>query len=551
MRKYLVRFLPHLGCAFFFSMFINVLALAYILYLRLLFDKVMDSRSMETLFFLTAAVIGAYVISGILEVFRSKLLVRIGVKFDQIVAGRIFGSMLNQSVTAGGSKHTQGLKDLNSIRNFLGGTGIFALFDTPWVPVYLAVIFLFHPLLGYLACAGALILLLLVVVQEISTTRMQASHSQSAMNTEQFLNSSMRNAQTVYAMGMFPSMSRHWKQYNNQDIYYEDVLAARNGFFQSMAKFIMMGTVVVIMSTGAYLVIINEATLGTMVASAMFMSRALSPIMMLGNAWRSFVDARLAYKRLNELMAQEKLDTDPRTISGDSPQKPESCRADNVTLFLGQTPVFQDISFDLKPGEMLAITGPSGAGKTSLARVIMGIWKPDQGGIYLDDKPLDSFDQALLGCKMGYVPQEVELFSGTVAENIARLGQVDSPAVVDAAMQAQAHDMILSLPQGYDTRVGEGGVALSGGQKQRIVLARALYGVPWLLVMDEPDSHLDQTGREAIKEVLADLRKKELFVVVITHNQELIKMADRVLDLQHGKVFVGEGGSPDVKKLDD
>ena len=536
MRKYLVRFLPHLGCAFFFSMFINVLALAYILYLRLLFDKVMDSRSMETLFFLTAAVIGAYVVSGIMEVFRSKLLVRIGVKFDQIVAGRIFGSMLDQSVAAGGEKHTQGLKDLNSIRNFLCGTGIFALFDTPWVPVYLAVIFLFHPLLGYLACAGALLLFLLVVVQEISTSRMQASHSQSAMNTDQFLSSSMRNAQTVYAMGMFPSMSRQWKQYNNQDVYYEDVLAARNGFFQSMAKFIMMGTVVVIMSTGAYLVIIHEATLGTMVASAMFMSRALSPIMMLGNAWRSFVDARLAYNRLNELMAEVHTHDDPQLPEQDSPEKPETCRAEGISLHLAQMPVFQDISFRLSAGEMMAVTGPSGSGKTSLARVILGVWKPDQGSVFLDDTSLQSFDQALLGRKMGYVPQEVELFSGTVAENIARLGEVDSPSVVDAAMQARAHDMILGLPQGYDTRVGEGGIALSGGQKQRIVLARALYKDPWLLVLDEPDSHLDQGGRESMKEVLADLKSKGVFLILISHNNELIKLADNVLDMQQGSM---------------
>ncbi|EFI34243.1 type I secretion system ATPase [Desulfonatronospira thiodismutans ASO3-1] len=536
MRKYLVRFLPHLGCAFFFSMFINLLALAYILYLRLLFDKVMDSRSMETLFFLTAAVIGAYVVSGIMEVFRSKLLVRIGVKFDQIVAGRIFGSMLDQSVAAGGEKHTQGLKDLNSIRNFLCGTGIFALFDTPWVPVYLAVIFLFHPLLGYLACAGALLLFLLVVVQEISTSRMQASHSQSAMNTDQFLSSSMRNAQTVYAMGMFPSMSRQWKQYNNQDVYYEDVLAARNGFFQSMAKFIMMGTVVVIMSTGAYLVIIHEATLGTMVASAMFMSRALSPIMMLGNAWRSFVDARLAYNRLNELMAEVHTHDDPQLPEQDSPEKPETCRAEGISLHLAQMPVFQDISFRLSAGEMMAVTGPSGSGKTSLARVLLGVWKPDQGSVFLDDISLQSFDQALLGRKMGYVPQEVELFSGTVAENIARLGEVDSPSVVDAAMQARAHDMILGLPQGYDTRVGEGGIALSGGQKQRIVLARALYKDPWLLVLDEPDSHLDQGGRESMKEVLADLKSKGVFLILISHNNELIKLADKVLDMQQGSM---------------
>ncbi len=545
MQKYLIKFLPHIGCAFFFSMFINVLALAYILYLRLLFDKVMDSRSMETLLFLTAAVIGAYVISGVLEVIRSKLLVRIGVKFDQVVAGRTFKTMLDKSVAAGSVKHTQGLKDINSIRNFLGGTGIFAVFDTPWVPVYLAVIFLFHPLLGYLACAGAVLLFLTVVVQEISTSRMQARHSQSSMNTDQFLNSSMRNAQTVYAMGMFPAMTTQWKQFNSQDVCYEDTLAARNGFFQSLAKFIMMGTVVVIMSTGAYLVIIHEATLGTMVASAMFMSRALSPIMMLGNAWRSLVDARIAYQRLNSMMEDE-----PQELpAGDLQEQPDKYRVEKVSLNLGETRVLQNISFTMEPGEMLAVTGPSGTGKTSLAKVLLGVWRPDEGRVLMGDVFLDQLDQEVLGGKMGYLPQELELFSGTVAENIARLGEVDSPAVIHAAMQAGAHEMILGLPQGYDTRLGPAGISLSGGQKQRIVLARALYNDPWLVVLDEPDSHLDQPGREAMKEVLSGLKAKNTFVVVITHNNELIRLADQVLDLEQGRVRpLGEGRDPELEE---
>ncbi len=525
MRKYLVKFLPHLGCAFFFSMFINVLALAYIMYLRLLFDKVMDSRSMETLVFLTAAVIGLYIVSGILEVFRSKLLVRIGVKFDQVVAGRIFSGMLGNTVAAGSPKHTQGLKDLNSIRNFLGGTGIFALFDTPWVPVYLAVIFLFHPLLGYIACAGALTLFLLVVAQEIMTARIQARQSQAALETDQFLNSSMRNAQTVYAMGMLPAMTRRWNQFNSQGVYFEDTMAARNGFFQSLAKFFMMGTVVIIMSTGAYLVIINEATLGTMVASAMFMSRALSPIMMLGNAWKSLVEARIAYSRLDGLLE------DSTAERRQEPEKPEIYRAENISVSIGETLVLKKVSFELHPGEILAVTGSSGAGKTTLARVLLGLWKPEQGRVFLGNTPMDQVDPVLLGKKVGFMPQEVELFSGTVAENIARMGEVDSEAVVEAAGRAGAHEMILGLPKGYDTRIGAGGINPSGGQKQRIVLARALYNDPWLLVFDEPDSHLDQSGREALKGVLNGLREKKVFLVLMTHNKELVGMADRVLDL--------------------
>ncbi|MFO8032760.1 MAG: type I secretion system permease/ATPase [Desulfohalobiaceae bacterium] len=533
MRKYLIKFLPHIGLAFFFSMFINVLALAYILYLRLLFDKVLrGSGGMETLFFLTAAVIGIYVVSGFLEVLRSKLLVRMGVQFDQVVASRVFTSMLDNSAAAGSPKHTQGLKDLNSIRNFLGGTGIFALFDTPWVPVYLAVIYLFHPLLGILACTGAFLLLLLVVAQEISTSRMQAKYAQSSLATDQFLNSSMRNSQTVYAMGMLPGMSRQWKELNSQDVYYEDTLAARNGFFQSLAKMFMMGTVVTVMATGAYLIIIYEITLGTMVAASMFMTRGMQPIMMLGNAWRSLVDARIAYRRLNELLAE----------ASDAPaaleplQKPDSYQAENLGLSMQGMPVLEEVSFSLHPGQILAIKGPSGAGKSTLARLLLGLWNPEQGEIYLGDTPLGQIDQTQLGQKIGYMPQEVELFSGTVAENIARLGPVDSPAVVEAAKQSGAHGMILGLPHGYDTNIGSGGVSLSGGQKQRIVLARALYGDPWLLLLDEPDSHLDQAGKEALKQVVSDFKAKGGFLILISHNKELLNLADKVLTLQQGRM---------------
>ncbi|MFW5971316.1 MAG: type I secretion system permease/ATPase [Desulfovermiculus sp.] len=529
MRKYIARFLPHIGCAFFFSMFINVLQLSYLFYLRLLFDKVMTSRSGETLFYLTAAVIAAYVVMGVLEVIRSKLLVRVGVKFDQVVAGRVFGQMLDNSVQAGSAKHTQGLKDLNSIRNFFGGTGIFAFFDTPWVPVYLALIFMFHSWLGYIACAGALVLLLLVLAQEILTARMRNRHAQSSMSTDQFLTSTMRNSQSVHAMGMLPALSRLWRHYNTRDVYYEDKLAARTGFFQSLAKLTQMLTVVIIMSTGAYLVVIHEATIGTMVAASMIMSRALAPILMLGNAWKSLVEARLAYTRLNELM----------DVSGEEsrqavPQAADQFEASGITHSIHGHHVLQDISFRVDPGEVLAVIGPSGAGKSTLARVLLGLWKPDSGQIRLGQGEIADLDRAELGSKTGYLPQEVELFSGTVAENIARLGPVDSGAVVEAAMQAGAHQMILGLPQGYDTPIGQGGIALSGGQKQRIALARALYGNPWLIVLDEPDSHLDQPGREALKRLLDKLKEQGRFLILISHNQELSNLADKALELRNG-----------------
>lgn len=535
MRKYLVKFLPHIGCGFFFSMFINVLQLSYMLYMRLLFDRVMPSRSMETLFYLTAGAIGAYILMGALEAVRSKLLVRTGVKFDQVVAGRVFTRMLEASVAAGSARHTQGLKDLNSIRTFLGGAGIFAFFDTPWVPVYLAVVFIFHPLLGWVASAGAVLLLLLVVAQEIMTARSRAGFAESSITTNQFLSSAMRNAQSVHAMGMLPALALRWKGFNNRDVYHEDRLAARTGFFQSTAKLVHLSTAAVVMAAGAYLVILHESTIGTMIAASMMMGKALAPILLLGNAWKSLVEARISYGRLNGLMGSGPVERTRLPAEG-----PWTYKVDNVSHSIQGVQVLEDINFTLEPGRILAVIGPSGAGKSTLARILLGIWKPEAGTVSLGDIDIFELDPVELGCKIGYMPQEVELFSGTVAENIARLGEVDSAAVVDAAALADAHEMILDLPKGYDTPIGQGGISLSGGQKQRIALARALYGRPWIMVLDEPDSHLDQLGREALKKVLLDLKEKGTSLIIISHNQDLARIADSALALQQGRIVRGE-----------
>lgn len=545
MRSYLLRFSPYIGYGFFLSLFINVLQLAYLLYMRLLFDKVMTSRSTETLFYLTAGVIGAYVVMGLLEVVRSKLLVRVGIKFDQVVGGEIFRRMVESSVMPGSVKHTQGLKDLNRIRNFLGGVGIFAFFDTPWVPIYLAIIFAFHPLLGLISCAGGALLLLLVVIQEILTGRMQSAYLESSLTTNQFLNSTLRNVQSVYAMGMLPALTRRWKGHNSRDVLLEDRLAARNGFFPSMAKLVQMVTVVLIMSVGAYLVIIHEATIGTMIAASMIMGRALAPILMLGNAWKSLVEFRIAYKRLDRLM---------ETTDGKTPTLPPGPRAEpliveDVSYSIQGVPILRGVNLTVEPGASLAVVGASGAGKSTLARILLGLWPPDTGCVRLGERNIQELDPEGLGRRTGYMPQEVELFSATVAENIARFNEPDSLSVVEKAKEAGAHQMILRLPQGYDTPIGQGGVNLSGGQKQFIALARAIYGDPWMVVMDEPDSHLDQSGREALREVFASLERRGISVVIISHNQAVAEMADRTLVLDQGalirdSVAEGEGRRP-------
>ncbi len=538
MRKYLIKFLPHISCAFFFSLFINILQLSYLLYMRLLYDKVMVSRSMESLTFLTIGVIGAYLIMAIFEVIRSKLLVRVGVQFDRVVGQPLFARMVDKSVAAAGPMHTQGMKDLNTIRNFFGGAGIFAFFDTPWVPIYLAIMYLFHPWLGRVATGGAIVLVLLVLGQEIFTGHMRAAWVQSSIATDQFLASTMRNVQSINAMGMLPALSRYWKAYNRADVYHEGQLTARTGFFQNSAKATMMATSAVQMAVGAYLVILHNITIGTMVAASMIMGRALSPILMLGNAWKSLVESRLAYQRLADLMAGEK---EKGRLFLEN--KPDRFHVEGLSYTINGQPVLQEIDFTLHAGERLAIVGPSGAGKSTLARMILGLWRPDEGRVAFEDQDIHALDRNLLGPRIGYIPQEVELFTGTVAENIARLGEADPEAQVAAATVAGAHQMILSLPAGYDTPIGRGGIMLSGGQKQRIALARAVYGDPWLIVMDEPDSHLDQPGREALKNTLIQLKEKGVSTILITHNQEIAKAADRILFLEQGRITREEPGA--------
>lgn len=532
MKKYLIRFLPYLGIAFFFSLFINLLQLTYVLYLRLLFDKVRFTRSEgsgETLFFLTAGAIGAFILLGFLEAIRSKLLIRLGIKFDKVVAGEVFQKLLHASIRPGSQKHTMALKDVNTLRNFFSGSSVFAFFDTPWVPIYLYLVFIFHPYLGYVATAGASILLLMVLAQELLTARLQKKSLESSQDTENFLNTTMRNAQSVHAMGMLPALTRIWKRFQNKEVKYEDKLSARTAFFQSLNKVVMMGTVMIIMSTGAYLVILHEATIGTMVAASMIMGKALAPILMLVSAWKTLVDSRISYFRLSKLFKEKS------TFSGHTMAEiPHSFSAHGISHTISGHEVLHDIDLEAKPGELLAIVGPSGAGKSTLARILLGLWKPTSGQVFLDGEDIMNLDKTELGKKIGYMPQEVNLFTTTVAENIARMGEIDSEKVVEAAKLAGAHEMILGLPQGYDTRIGPGNVTLSGGQRQRIALARALYGNPWLLLMDEPDSHLDQPGREALKDLMATLKEDQRALILISHNDDLSKIADKTLYLNKG-----------------
>ncbi len=537
MRKYLLKFLPYFGVAFFFSLFINLLQLSYVLYVRLLFDKVMVSGSVPSLVYLSLGAIAAFAVMGLLELLRSKLLVRVGVSLDRDLGSGVFERMLAHAARAGAAVNAQALKDVNAIRSFFGGVGIFSLFDAPWVPIYLGLIFLFHSWLGTVAVGGGLLLLVLVLAQEISTAGTARRQSEAGICTQQFLNSTMRNAQAVHAMGMLPALTGRWRSLSSRETAMESELAGKEGLFQSSAKLIMMSASLVIMAIGGYLVINHRITIGTMIASSMIMGKALSPIMMLGSAWKQFVQSRIAYTRLSELFPPDSPPPASLPDPGSEPG-PFSLQVEEVELAIAGQPVLRGVSFGQAAGEALAIVGPSGAGKSTLARVLLGIWPPDGGRILRDGRHPGALDEAEQGSRTGYVPQDVELFPGTVAENIARMGQVDDEEVVRAAEAADAHEMILGLPAGYDTLVGRGGINLSGGQKQRVALARAFYGSPPFIVLDEPDSHLDTTGREALARVLRAQKEQGVALILITHNPALLKVCDRTLELREGRVGV-------------
>lgn len=518
--------LPPLTVALLFSVFINLLALSYIFYLRLVFEKVMPNRSTETLALLTLLVVTLYIISGILTALRSKLLVRMGIHFEQLVTGHIFGQMLGESVAAGAPRNRQGLTDVSNIRQFLSGAGITAVFDAPWVVVYLAVIFLFHPLLGLIACIGAVLLVVLMIIQQLTTRHLTYERLNAAQATEQFLSSSLRNAQTLYAMGMLAALSQRWRGFNRIEVDKEDQLAAHNALFQGLSKGLLLATVLAVITAGAYLILMDKITLGTMIAAAMFMGRGLAPLLMLGSNWKNLQEARLAYARIKPLL----MDTQPTTPIMTIPSH-STLHSEPLALDFDQRPILRCPGFDVLPGSLLAVVGSNGSGKSTLARILLGLWSADQGQVRLGATPLTDFDSEQLGRQMGYLPQEVALFTASVAENIARLGSVDSPTVVAAAQSAGVHELILSLPQGYDTPLGSGGINLSGGQKQRIALARALYGEPLLIILDEPDSHLDQPSRNLLKKILGDLKQRGACIVVISHSSELTADADQLLNL--------------------
>ncbi|PTR14811.1 ATP-binding cassette subfamily C exporter for protease/lipase [Nitrosospira sp. Nsp2] len=515
-----------------FSAIINLLLLVPALYMLQVYDRVLASRNETTLLMLTLMVVGAYLLMGSLEFVRSFVLIRVGAQFDMRMNKRVYAAAFEQNLKRGGGNAGQALQDLTNIRQFLTGQGLFAFFDAPWFPVYLMVIFLFNPLLGFFALGGTVILVALAFLNERISKKPLTEASTMAVASSNLATNNLRNAEVIAAMGMLPNLMSRWFGLHSRFLQLQAEASEKAGTIAAVTKFVRMSLQSLILGLGALLVLDGKITPGIMIVASILMGRALSPVEQLISGWKNWSGARSAYQRLSDL-----LEANPMREPGMSLPKPSGkLSAEAVTAGPpGATrPVLRNLSFSIAPGDVLGIIGPSGAGKSTLARLLVGIWPTMAGKVRLDGADIYQWNKDELGPYIGYLPQDIELFAGTVSENIARFGEVDSEKVVIAAQRAGVHEMILRFPQGYDTPLGEDGAGLAGGQKQRLGLARAIYGDPSLIVLDEPNSNLDETGELALIGAINDLRSRGKTIVMITHRESTLGTTTRLLVLRDG-----------------
>lgn len=515
-----------------FSAVINLLLLVPALYMLQVYDRVLASRNETTLLMLTLMVLGAYLLMGALEFVRSFVLIRIGAQFDMKMNKRVYTAAFEQNLKSGGGNAGQALQDLTNIRQFLTGQGLFAFFDAPWFPVYLLVIFLFNPLLGFFALGGTVVLVALAFLNERISKKPLAEASTMAVASSTLANNNLRNAEVISAMGMLPNLMARWFSLHGRFLQLQAEASEKAGTISAITKFVRMSMQSLILGLGALLVLDGKITPGMMIVASILMGRALSPVEQLISGWKNWSSTRSAYQRLNEL-----LEANPAREARMSLPKPLGrLSVESVTAAPPGTarPILRNLSFAIGPGDVLGIIGPSGAGKSTLARLLVGIWPTMGGKVRLDGADIYLWNKDELGPCIGYLPQDIELFAGSISENIARFGVVNPEKAVAAAQRAGVHDMILRLPQGYDTLLGNDGSGLAGGQKQRLGLARALYGDPSLIVLDEPNSNLDETGEAALTAAISDLRSRGKTIVMITHRQSILQTTTKLLFLREG-----------------
>ncbi len=525
-KKYFV-FVALLSC------FINILQLTFAFYMFTIYRNIVASHHEPSLYTITVIAIYALVSLGFFNYLRTRLLNTAGVDLDRSMGSSVFRHVIRMFSVPASNRYTQGIGDLSTVRNYFNNPGLYALFDAPWAPLYLLLIYFFHPVLGLVATAGAVVIFILSLLQDrLTRSRLGRANANNSRN-QRMVDTALRNAETINAMGMASDISGRWERANEAVIEDQTIASRYAGALQSMTRPVQIMMQVLIYGIGAYYAITATFDVGLMVASAIIMGQALGPIMRAMGAWRFTVQAGAAYARLNRFLGFISRQPEKMTL----PPPEGRIESRNLMLKIGEVRLLENVSFDLGSGEIMGVVGPSGAGKSTLCRIVTGAWPVTAGEIRLDGVDLFYWEQDALGRYVGYLPQEVELFRASVAENIARMGDVDEEAVQEAAESAGIRQWIGSLPDGMHTRLyGPDGIAPSGGQRQRIGLARALYGGARVLVLDEPNSNLDAEGEAALTAFLQKIREERFATcIIVTHKQEILRSADKILVLADGK----------------
>ncbi|HJN22228.1 MAG TPA: type I secretion system permease/ATPase, partial [Alphaproteobacteria bacterium] len=517
-----------------FSLFINVLMLTAPLYMLQIFDRVIAARSEDTLLYLTLIAGVALLTLAALEMSRTRIMVGLGTWLDQRLSGTVLEGSIGKSVAAAGTPSIQGLRDLSTIRTFLTGSEMFPILDSPWTPIFIAAIFMMHPILGWLSLGGAIVLFGLAIANDLATRNLLRRSGGASFTALRQAESAVRNAHVIEAMGMMPNLVGRWHAKNTEMLDLQARASRRAGAITATSKFIRQCLQISVLGTGAWLMLGGEITAGIMIASSILMARALAPIEQAIGSWRSAIAARGAYERVRDQLATTRVRGAKITL----PRPEGRLKVEGVTFFHpdGVAPTLGGVSFELEPGEALGLVGSTAAGKSTLAALLVGIAKPRLGHVRLDGADMADWAAEDLGRHIGYLPQDIELFAGTVRDNIARMGEADPESVISAAQLAGVHELILQLPSGYETEIGEAGAVLSGGQRQRIALARAVFGHPRFVVLDEPNASLDAAGEEALINAIAALKKRGATVVVIAHRPSILRHVDKALVLRAGAV---------------
>lgn len=517
----------------FFSFFINALMLVPTFYMLQVYGRVITSGSLTTLSMLTLIMTGLVITLGCLEWTRSRIMVRVSNRLDMLLSRQVYKASFKRALESGGmDASAQPLNDLTGLRQFLSGNGLFAFFDAPWLPIYIAVMFMFHPWFGWVATGSALLLLLLAFVNERLTGLTLAQANKEHIGASLYTTKNLRNAEVIESMGMLETLMDRWWTRQKNVLLLQSRASDKGAMISTLSRSFRILVQSLILGLGAYLAVDHQVGAGLVFAGSVLLGRALAPIDLIIGSWKGFIAARSQYARLNAILASQQ--AQPERMSLPAPKG--DVQVENLTVAApgSNIAIIKNISFSVPAGCVVGIIGPSAAGKSTLARALLGIWAPLQGVVRLDGADISAWDKHELGPHIGYLPQDIELFEGSVSDNIARFTRVDSEKVILAATTAGVHDMILLLPDGYDTVIGGDGVVLSGGQRQRIGLARALYGSPRLIILDEPNSNLDEVGDRALIAALHRIRLSGATLFVITHRTNIVSQLDRLMVMSNG-----------------